>query len=162
MSVLTNLDTNLKILNKPFLRWTGGKIWLTSHIQDLIKNFHFNNYHEPFLGGGSIFFSLKNYKKAYLSDFNSELINCYKQVKNNPKKVFSFLKEFPQNKEFYYEIRETSFDSKLKMAAKFIFLNKTSFNCIYRVNLEGKYNVPFGKKAFNIKNIKKFDFKYPP
>jgi len=119
MSDSTNLDTNLKILNKPFLRWTGGKKWLIPHIQDLVKSFQFNNYHEPFLGGGSIFFSLTNYKKAYLSDFNIELINCYKQVKTNPKKVFSFLKEFPQNKESYYEIRETNFNSKFKMAGDY-------------------------------------------
>ena len=113
MSDSTNLDTNLKILNKPLLRWTGGKKWLIPYFDDLVKNIEFENYHEPFFGGGSIFFSLKNFNKAYLSDYNSELINCYKQVKENPKEVFDLLKKLPQNKESYYEIRDAKYDSKI-------------------------------------------------
>ena len=146
-------NTNLKILNKPFLRWTGGKNWLVPYFSKIISKIDFNNYHEPFLGGGSIYFSLNNQKKAYLSDFNDELINCYKQVRDQPTSLIRILSGFPQNKDYYYKIRESSFKSKLKMAARFIYLNKTSFNGIDRVNSSGKYNVPYGKKSFDHEKI---------
>ena len=145
--------TNLKILNKPFLRWTGGKNWFIPHFFKLIENLDFNNYHEPFLGGGSIFFSLTSNNNAYLSDFNSELIDCYKQVRDRPNSLIRILSGFPQNEDYYYKLRESSFNSKLKMAARFIYLNKTSFNGVYRVNSMGKYNVPYGKKSFDLENI---------
>jgi len=151
--MITKTVTNLKILNKPFLRWAGGKNWFISHFLELIKDLDFNNYHEPFLGGGSVFFSINNDNKNYLSDFNDDLINCFKQVKEQPKLLISTLIDFPQNEEFYYKIREKNFNSELKMAARFIYLNKTSFNGLYRVNSMGKYNVPYGKKKFDITNI---------
>ena len=143
-------DSYTGVLRKPFLRWTGGKNWLVPHLQTIISKLVFNNYHEPFLGGGSVFFSLNTDKKSYLSDYNSDLVNTYNNVKNNPEKIIELLKEFPQNKEFYNLLREEESDNKIKRAARFIYLNKTSFNGIYRVNKNGKYNVPYGKKSFNI------------
>jgi len=144
-------DSN--VLKKPFLRWTGGKNWIIKHLSTLISKIEFNSYHEPFIGGGSVFFSLNNIKNSYLSDCNSELINTYKQVKDNPKRVVNYLKKFPQNKEFYYCLRNKEIKSNIKKAAKFIFLNKTSFNGIYRVNTDGIYNVPYGKRSFNLEVI---------
>ena len=77
-----------QILKKPFLRWTGGKNWLVPELVKIVSKIDFNDYHEPFLGGGSIYFSLKIKNKAYLSDYNSDLINAYIQVRDNPFKSF--------------------------------------------------------------------------
>jgi len=143
-------ECKLNVLKKPFLRWTGGKNWLVKEISLLASKISYNEYHEPFIGGGSVFFSLNNKNKSYLSDYNADLINTYNQVKENPEKIIEHLKQFPQNKKFYYFLRDSEFISNEKRAAKFIYLNKTSFNGIYRVNIKGKYNVPFGKKTFDI------------
>lgn len=107
-------------------------------------------YHEPFLGGGSIFFSLPVYEKSFLSDTNHSLINAYRQVRDDVEGVIDFLRDFENSAEFYYEIRGEIFDDNVKSAAQFIYLNQTSFNGIYRVNLRGEYNVPYGhrKKSF--------------
>ncbi|NEU08617.1 Dam family site-specific DNA-(adenine-N6)-methyltransferase [Flavihumibacter sp. R14] len=134
--------TNSK--SKSFLRWAGGKRWLTSHIASFLPKNGFNNYHEPFLGGGSIFLSLRPANSSFLSDSNEELINCYKCLKENVLEVIQYLKEFKNTKEFYYDLRDADIDNKTKRAAIFIYLNQTSFNGIYRVNLKGKYNVPYG------------------
>ncbi len=138
------------ILGKPFLRWTGGKKWLVPEISKLVSKIDYIDYHEPFLGGGSIFFGLSPSNNSFLSDKNYDLINAYKQVKTNPVQVIERLAEFPQNKDTYYKIRSQNFTSEIDKACKFIYLNKTSFNGIYRVNKDGNYNVPYGKKTFNI------------
>ncbi|MDC0879422.1 Dam family site-specific DNA-(adenine-N6)-methyltransferase [Flavobacteriaceae bacterium] len=148
-----DLFNNVSSLKKPFLRWTGGKNWLIPELMKIISKVEFNNYYEPFLGGGSVFFALNTDQKSFLSDFNHELINAYSQVKNNPELVINYLKDFPQNKEFYYDLRERELSNGIINAAKFIYLNKTSFNGIYRVNRNGKYNVPYGKRTFNIEII---------
>ena len=147
---------NLK-LNQPFLKWAGGKRGLISQTLPFIPK-NFNNYFEPFVGGGAVFFSLYNLgflknKKIYLFDRNEELINAYNIVKYKPLKLIEVLKEFKENhsKEFFYNIREwdRSSDytqiSPIKKAARFIYLNKTCFNGLYRVNKKGQFNVPFGK-----------------
>jgi len=148
---------NTQINAKPFVKWAGGKRQL---IPELLKNIpkNFNNYFEPFLGGGALFFELYNHgilndKKIYLSDINKELINTYKVIRNNPNELVEKLKEFKinHNKEFYYKIRELDRNENYKnldnitKAARFIYLNKTCFNGLYRVNKKGEFNVPFGK-----------------
>lgn len=133
---------------KPFLRWAGGKTWLLKHLPDYIPIKGFNDYHEPFLGGGSIFFSLQP-KKSFLSDLNKELIETYESVKTDVENVIVELSKFKNTADDYYEIRSASYDSTAQKAAKFIYLNQTSFNGIYRVNLKGKYNVPFGYRNKN-------------
>lgn len=143
---------------KPFLKWAGGKSQLSSIIIDLIHSLYEDEaftYHEPFLGGGSIFFKLKP-KKAYLNDYNSELINAYQVVVNNTKrlqkKLDQFIKMFEKNQhEFYYALRAwdrtDAYNKKnnVDKAARMIFLNKTCYNGLYRVNLKGQFNTPIGK-----------------
>jgi DNA adenine methylase len=132
---------------KPFLRWAGGKKWLTSFINNLLKKEDFKNYHEPFLGGGAVFFAVTPTKKSFLSDLNGELIETYNTVKNSPNDLIKVLKTFHNTEDFYYKIRSKLFDDPIKSAARFIYLNQTSFNGIYRVNLKGVYNVPYGYRT---------------
>ncbi len=141
---------------QPFIKWVGGKRGLLSQIVPLLPK-KFNNYFEPFVGGGALFFELysmgllKN-KNIYLFDINSELINTYIIVRDFPIELIKKLENFKKlhSKEFYYEIRawdrEENFNSltPLKRAARFIYLNKTCFNGLYRVNSKGQNNVPMG------------------
>jgi DNA adenine methylase len=134
---------------KPFLRWAGGKSWLVKHFNQFLPKNGFNNYHEPFLGGGSIFLSFAPSKKAYLSDLNKELIETYCSLKSDPEGIINELKTYENSDDFYYKIRNRNFKNSVKRAARFIYLNQTSFNGIYRVNLKGVYNVPFGYRTKN-------------
>lgn len=129
---------------KPFLRWAGGKNWLLKYFEKPLKDFKFNNYHEPFLGGASVFLFIKPKNRSYLSDINPELIKAYRAVKGDVENLISELKKCKNTKTYYYDIRDSELKSKVRKAAKFIFLNQTSFNGIYRVNLDGVYNVPYG------------------
>jgi DNA adenine methylase len=138
---------------KPFLRWAGGKNWLIKHLINFIPQKGFNNYHEPFLGGGAVFFSLQNNNKSYLSDSNIELIETYKIIKNNVEDVILELKCYKNSEHFYYKIRNADYDSPIKRTSRFIYLNQTSYNGIYRVNLNGKYNVPFGYRNKNFLEV---------
>ncbi len=126
---------------KPFLRWAGGKTWLIPHFQRLIEGLQFSGYHEPFLGGGSVFFNLAKSKRTFLSDTNLDLINSYLQIRDSHSSVIDVLRTFRNTSEFYYDLRGRSMQCKITSAAKFIYLNQTSFNEIYRVNLRGEYNV---------------------
>ncbi|MDC7242887.1 MAG: DNA adenine methylase [Sphaerochaetaceae bacterium] len=147
---------NSKVSFQPFVKWVGGKRGLLSQIIPLLPK-EFNNYFEPFVGGGALFFELfsqgklKN-KDIYLFDINSELINTYNMVKLYPELLINELETFKQqhSKEFYYEIRawdrEEDFlhrDALLR-ATRFIYLNKTCFNGLYRVNKKNQHNVPIG------------------
>lgn len=135
--------------SKPILRWAGGKTWLIKHLSN-IKNSDFRNYHEPFLGGAATFFYLEPNAEAYLSDLNGELIETYQSIKENALEVIEILSGFKNTEDFYYDIRGKKYSRAIDRAARFIYLNQTSFNGIYRVNLKGVYNVPFGfrTKAF--------------
>jgi len=141
---------------KPFIKWVGGKRGLLSQLLGKFPK-KFENYHEPFLGGGAVFFELyskgllKN-KNIYLSDINAELINTYNVVKNNPNELINNLENFKEqhNKEFYYKTREVDRKEEFKIltnierATRFIYLNKTCFNGLYRVNSKGQFNTPIG------------------
>lgn len=107
----------------------------------------FNDYHEPFLGGASIFLSVNPTKKAFLSDLNKELINTYLTLKTDPEEIIKILKTYKNTEEFYYNLRDKKYEDPIEQAARFIYLNQTSFNGIYRVNLNGVYNVPYGYRA---------------
>ena len=146
---------------EPFLRWAGGKNWLKNHIKTIIRIEDYHNYHEPFLGGASIFFNLTPSNTSFLSDSNSSLIETYAAIKDNYVNVIQELKQFSNSEIDYYRIRKLKFEDKFKRAAQFIYLNQTSFNGIYRVNLNGEYNVPYGfrsKKLINEENLRQSMF----
>ena len=129
-----------------FIRWAGGKSWLVPYVTQLTEGLDYNNYYEPFMGGASIFFSLDLPNKGCLSDINDELINAFCAVRDNPEKVIQYLKEYKTDEESYYAIREAEPKGKYQRAARFLYLNANSFNGLYRVNRNGKYNVPYGHK----------------
>jgi DNA adenine methylase len=130
----------------PLLKWAGGKRWLLKHSYLFPNNIE-GIYIEPFLGSGALFFHL-NPKRAILSDINNSLIEMYVAIKDNWKLVFKYLRqhEIKHSEEYYYEIRTKQFKSKYQRAAQFIYLNRTCWNGLYRVNLKGEFNVPKGTK----------------
>ena len=137
----------------PFLRWAGGKNWLIKYIEKYLPE-NFYNYYEPFLGGGALAIHLLNSSKIkksiILSDSNPELINTYVVIRDNIEELLCELLECKNEKEFYYYIREMNYQDPIKCAARFIYLNRTSFNGIYRENLKGEYNVPYGFKKYGV------------
>ena len=136
---------------EPFIRWAGGKTWLIPHLSSIIGNTHINHYHEPFLGGGAVFFALDHRKKSYLSDANEQLVNAYIQIRDNPQVVINCFSQFLNTEDEYYRVRDAFIPRSLEeSAAKFIYLNQTSYNGLFRVNRQGKYNVPYGfRKAWH-------------
>lgn len=129
---------------EPFLRWAGGKSWLVKHLDTIIGDHTFNHYHEPFLGGGAIYFSTEHKLRSYLSDANAELIETYIAVRDFPEDVIRYFLEFPNTEADYYRIRGEQYNSNIQRAAQFIYLNQMSYNGLYRVNRNGHYNVPYG------------------
>jgi len=138
------IESNTTIL--PFLKWAGGKRWLVKYSAELIPDFS-GKYLEPFLGSGAIFFHLKP-KAALLSDKNHQLIETYKAIQSDWRPVLAKLKEHHRkhSKEYYYSVRKSSPRKTHTKAAKFIYLNRTCWNGLYRVNLQGDFNVPVGSK----------------
>lgn len=131
----------------PFLKWAGGKRWFISKHSDLFPE-KFSRYIEPFVGSGAVFFHLQP-EKAILSDLNSELIEAYESIKEDWVSVWRELKNFHKkhSHEHYYKVRMQNFKSPAKRAARFIYLNRTCWNGLYRVNLKGEFNVPIGTKT---------------
>jgi DNA adenine methylase len=129
---------------KPFLRWAGGKNWLIKHIETILPSIVFNNYHEPFLGGASMFLSIGYRHRSFLSDLNTELIETYIALRDYPEELIQELQSYKNNEKFYYSIRNSKPSDIISKAARFIYLNQTSYNGIFRVNLKGEYNVPYG------------------
>lgn len=142
--------------SRPFVKWAGGKGQL---ITELLKKVPENLevYREPFLGGGALFFALrrKGMKfRAFLSDTNPELINCYRVIKSSPGALIRQLRILrsqyrasANQEDYYYEIRDLKPIEEIQAAARFIFLNKTCYNGLYRENKAGKFNVPWGGYA---------------
>lgn len=170
----TRLVQSKSFYGKPFLKWAGGKTQLLDEIEkrlpkEILENKKIESYHEPFIGGGSVFIYLKNNYKidnSVISDINPELILTYKIIQKEPKKLIKYLKimkheyltlnEEKQN-EYYLSVRksfnenvgkidyEKTDEKQIKRASELIFMNKTCFNGIFRLNSEGKFNVPMGK-----------------
>lgn len=139
------LKKEIPIQAKPILKWAGGK---TQMLRDLIPKVpnSYGRYIEPFIGGGAMFFALQP-ENAVIADRNPELINMYRQVANNVDDVIKYLKTYENTSEMFYAVRSLEWTTlpKAESAARTIFLNKTCFNGLYRVNKQGKFNVPFGK-----------------
>lgn len=131
----------------PVLRWAGGKRWLVPSLPELIGEQRFNSYHEPFLGGASVFLGIAPDGKAYLADLNTELIETYERIRDDPDGVADRLRHHKNEAEHYYKVRTSKPRTANGRAARFIYLNHTSFNGIYRVNLAGTYNVPYGRRS---------------
>ena len=137
----------LNNIAKPILKWAGGK---TQMLGDLLPKVpkSYGRYIEPFFGGGAMFFALQP-ENAIIADSNPELINMYRQVAENVDEVISYLKKYENTSEMFYAVREQDWIClpKAEAAARTIFLNRTCFNGLYRVNKQGKFNVPYGKYA---------------
>lgn len=131
---------------QPFLKWAGGKRWFVERYSDLLPDFN-GIYIEPFLGGGSVFFHLSP-DTSLISDSNPRLIECYRQIRDNFCKVFRLLKEHQKRHgvSHYYEVRSHYYDCEVERAAQLLYLNRTCFNGLYRVNKKGRFNVPIGTK----------------
>ena len=139
--------------NLAIVKWAGGKRQLLPQLEVLFPE-KFKNYHEPFVGAGSVVFYLmqtRKMKKIYISDVNEELINVYEVVRDDVEELIGLLhkyklKHMKKGKEFYLKVRADDLEvmSNLSRAARFIYLNRTCFNGLYRVNSSGGFNVPMG------------------
>ena len=140
----------------PFLKWPGGKRWLITKYSSYFQ-LNFRLYIEPFLGGGAAFFYV-NPQKAILSDINNELITLYKVMRDNPKKLAQAMKthQAKHNHEYFYYIRDTQPDNQIDIASRLLYLNRTCYNGMFRVNKAGRFNVPIGTKNNCISDIDLF------
>jgi len=136
------------VVAKPFIKWVGGKGRLLASLASKVPA-SYGKYYEPFVGGGALFFSLAP-KDAEISDINPELINLYQVVKDSTDKLIKDLARHKNTRRYFYKIR--ALDRRpdywtftdVERASRFIYLNKTCFNGLHRVNSEGQFNVPFG------------------
>ncbi len=141
---------------RPFLKWAGGKGQLLPELTSRLPS-HFRRYHEPFVGGGALFFHLWNTGKlsrgAVLSDYNTELITCYQVVRDDVEALIEALQEHApnfNNHEYFLAIRQWDRQpdfaqrTPVEKAARTIFLNRTCYNGLYRLNNKGQFNAPFG------------------
>jgi len=131
----------------PFLKWPGGKRWLLEKHINCFHD-HFCKLYEPFLGGAAAFFYLSP-DSAILSDTNRDLINVYQVMRDNYVGLAQYMQQH-QNlhcKDYYYQIRASKFDDPIQAASQFLYLNRTCYNGLYRVNKSGIFNVPIGTKS---------------
>jgi DNA adenine methylase len=133
---------------KPFLKWAGGKSRLLRQYEPLFPQVQYPCYHEPFLGGGAVFFRLAP-GQAVLSDSNHELIEAYRAIRDRCPELMEVLKRIPLGREAYYTVRKMDpmAMSALERAARTIYLNRTCYNGLFRVNRHGQFNVPYGQYA---------------
>lgn len=131
----------------PFLKWAGGKRWLAKHLVQCAPH-SYNRYIEPFLGSGAVFFELKP-KSALLSDINESLVTTFIAVRDHPVEVEERLNSLhlKHNKDFYYFMRSSAPTDPIEIASRFIYLNRTCWNGLYRVNKRNEFNVPIGSKS---------------
>lgn len=141
----------------PFLKWAGGKRWFVEYYHELLPK-NYNRYIEPFLGSGAVFFDLEP-REGIISDINRPLIDTYLAIRENWRAVLGHLKTYATNhsKDYYYLIRENIPRSRYAKAARFIYLNRTCWNGLYRVNKSGMFNVPIGTKTNVILSTDNFE-----
>lgn len=140
------VKTDTEQVAQPFVKWVGGKRSLLNAIKPLLPP-KFGEYYEPFVGGGALFFTVADRAQhAYLSDRNFELVLTYQAIKQDPDKLIERLKTYAAShgEEAYYKVRAEEYTDPIEVAARFLYLNKTCYNGLYRVNKSGKFNVPIG------------------
>lgn len=136
-------------LVRPFLKWAGGKRQLLPELRKYIPS-RYNTYYEPFVGGGALFFDLQR-KRAVINDTNAELLNCYIVIRDAVEELIAALEQHRNEEAYYYALRDWDrahdFAARpaVERAARVIFLNKTCYNGLFRVNSQGQFNVPFGR-----------------
>lgn len=136
-------DASADAARRPFLRWAGSKQRVLDQVEARVPK-RFDRYYEPFLGAGSLFFRLRP-SNAVVADVNARLVETYLAVRDNPKKILEYLDDFdPLDKQQYYEVRGRHYRGRFQRAAVFIYLNRTCWNGLYRVNSKGEFNVPYG------------------
>lgn len=128
---------------RPFIKWAGGKSKLLKDLRKYTPK-TFTDYYEPFLGGAALYFSMTP-ERSFLSDSNQELITTYRVLKEDLANLIKELQTYPNTEEFFYQMRVEKPTSSIKIAARFIYLNKTCYNGLYRVNSKGEFNTPYGK-----------------
>ena len=134
---------------QPFVKWAGGKRQILEEIKQYIPE-EISTYYEPFVGGGAVLFDLMP-DKAVINDANRHIINVYKVVKNNIEELIKKKKKHKNEEDYYYEIRSLDRKeifkkmTKVEKASRILYLNKTCYNGLFRVNSSGEFNVPFGK-----------------
>ena len=149
-----SLDTNVKLKYynlQPFTKWTGGKRQLLGELRSYMPE-TYGRYFEPFVGGGALFFDLAP-EQAVINDFNEELINAYRQIKNNPAELINLLIKHKENnsKDYYLELRSADRDGRIsrmtgvERAARILYMLRVDFNGLYRVNSKNQFNVPYGR-----------------
>lgn len=143
--------TSSEPLRRPFIKWAGGKTRLLRHLLPHVPA-KFRNFHEPFLGGGAMFFAVRGRAtgSAYLSDLSGELVNAWQVVAELGDELAAHLKEYLErdSEEFYYSLRLRTLDDRIDRACRFLYLNQTSWNGLWRVNKWGEFNVPWGQRPF--------------
>jgi len=130
----------------PLFRWPGGKRWLTTRLHELIPA-SYGRYFEPLFGAGALFFSLVP-SRAVIADTNRELMNCYRVLAEQPGRVGHELKQMGTDESSYYRYRRERPANEARQAARFMFLSTHAFNGIYRVNRQGEFNVPYGRRQY--------------
>lgn len=149
--LIMKLVSNSSLSLQPFTKWTGGKRQLLPAIKSLMPK-SYKRYFEPFIGGGALFFELVP-ENAVINDFNSELINCYQQIKDNPLELIDLLINHKENnsKEYYLNLRSADRDDRFERmsdserAARIMYMLRVDFNGLYRVNSKNQFNVPYGR-----------------
>lgn len=142
-STLAQASSKANNVVEPFLRWAGGKRWLTSKLAPLIKARLSGTYFEPFLGSGAIFFAVAP-DKAVLSDLNTDLIGAFQAVAERPDEILDEVRALPVNADTYYELRAEEPLDTVQRAVRFVYLNRTCYGGIYRENKRGMFNTPYG------------------
>lgn len=144
---------------QPFVKWVGGKRQLLTEIESAMPpKKSYSTYYEPFVGGGAVLFHNQP-KKAVINDYNADLINAYEVIKNNVSELIDSLKKHENTEDYFYKQRELDRQpdfnllTEVEKASRLIYLNKTCFNGLYRVNSQGFFNTPYGRyKNPNIVN----------
>lgn len=139
-----------------FLKWPGGKRWFVKRYSYIFPS-EYNHYIEPFLGSASVFFFLQP-QRAILSDTNAELINLYTVMRDHPSALATLMEKHEKEhcKEYYYQTRSLKTGDSTERAARFLYLNRTCYNGMYRVNQKGEFNVPIGTKTKCANDVDRF------